>query len=79
VGVDRVEHPEGDGTDRLLRVRTAGHPGHDTGDDVVGGRREEFVLTGDVPVDRPGSGGQAGRERTEGQGVLTVGVEDLGR
>ena len=40
VCVNCVEYPGGDGTDRLLRLRAADHLGHDTGDDVVGGRRE---------------------------------------
>jgi hypothetical protein len=33
VSVDRVEHPKGNGTDRLPRLRTTDHLGHDTGDD----------------------------------------------
>ena len=60
VCVNRVEHPRGKGPDRLPRLRT-GHLGHDPGDDVVGGRREQIILVGDVPVfDEPddGTGGR---------------------
>ena len=53
--------------------------GHDPGDDVVGGRREQLVLVGDVPVDRAAAGRQARGERAEGQRALAVGVEDLDR
>jgi hypothetical protein len=79
VCVDRVEHPKGDGSDRFSWLRTAGHIGHDAGDDVVGGRREQIVLVGDVPVDRAAACCQASREGAESQSVLAVGVEDLDR
>jgi hypothetical protein len=77
--VDRVEHSKGNGTDRLPRLRTADHLGHDPGDDVVGGRRKQIALVGDVPVDRPAPCGQASRESAESQSALAVGVEDLHR
>lgn len=79
VRVDRVEHPKGDGADRLPRLGATDHPGHDTGDDVVGGRREQLVLIRNVPVYRPAPCRQTRRESTEGQSALTVGVEDLDR
>ena len=59
--VDRVEHPKGDGSDRIPRLRPADHLSHDPGDYIVGGRREQFVFVGDVPVDRPGPCCQARR------------------
>ena len=79
VGVDRIEHPKGDGADRLPRLGATDHIAHDTGDDVVGGRRQKIVLVGDVPVDRSAPCRQAGRQRPEGQSGLALRIEDLNR
>jgi len=79
MGVDGIEHPEGEGSDRVLRPRPAHRFSHDAGDDVVRGRREQLVLVGDVPVDSPASSRQTRRERTEGQSILAIVVEDVYR
>src|SRR6202050_766303 len=79
VGVDRVEHPEGNRADGLLWLCVTDHPGHAPGDDVVGGRREQLVLAGDVPVDGSAACLQARRQRTEGQSAFAAGVKDLDR
>ena len=79
MGVDRFEQAERDGADPLPRCSIIGHVDHDASHDVVGGRREQIVLVGDVPVDRPASCLEAGRERAEGQGALAFRVEDPDR
>ena len=46
---------------------------------MIRGRRQQIVLVGDVPIDRPAAGRQPRRERAEGQGALALAVEDLDR
>jgi hypothetical protein len=79
VRVDGIEHPEGNGPDRLSRLRSIGHSGHGAGDDRIGCRCKQLVLIGDVPVDRAAPRGEARCERAKGQGALAIGVEDLDR
>ena len=79
VRVDGVEQAKRNDADRLARFSAGGHAGHGSGDDVVGGRREQLVLVGDMPVDRAGPGCQAGRKRAEGERALAVAVEDIDR
>ena len=45
----------------------------------IGGRRQEFVLVCNVPVNRPAAGGQSGREGAKRQSVLAFNVEDCDR
>jgi hypothetical protein len=61
MGINRFKHAKRDGADCLVRLRTPRYPGHDTSDDVVGGRREQVALVGDMPVDRAASRRQVSR------------------
>jgi hypothetical protein len=61
MGINRFKHAKRDGADCLVRLRTPYYPGHDTSDDVVGGRREQVAFVGDMPVDRAASRRQVSR------------------
>lgn len=77
VGVERVEHAEREGADRLLRRRVGVVAGDGGGDDSVGGGSEEFGLTRDVPVDRPWAGREALGQCAERETTLAHRVEEF--
>ena len=79
MGVDRVEHAEGDGPDRLPWGCAFGCTGCHAGDDVVGRRGEQFALVGNVPVNRPATCCQACGECAKCQRGFALVVEDLDR
>lgn len=70
--VDRIEQPQRNCPNRLPWFRFLNRLAHDTVDDLLGRRGEQFVLVLDVPVDRPASRRQACRERTESQPALAA-------
>ncbi len=77
MGDNRVEQANRDATQRWPGLGAGGEVGHDAGDDVVGGRREQVVPVRDVVIYRPVSGGQAHGERPQGQSVLALSVKNL--
>ena len=44
---------------------------------MVRGGREQIVLIGDAPVDRPAAGRQPRRERAKSQGAFALGVQKI--
>ena len=49
---------------------------HGLGDDGVGGGRQQFTFSGDVPVDRPGAGGEPFGQGAKGQAAFSVMVQE---
>ncbi len=77
--VDGVEQAERDGPERIRRRGLVTDDVQRRRDDVLGGRGEDLVLVGQVPVDGPGPRRQPRGERPEGQPALPLGVEELDR
>lgn len=77
--VDRVEQAQRERADRRFRRDAARGRRHRAGQDGIAGGAQQVVLVVDVPVDRARPGGQALRQRAEGQAAFPGVVEDLDR